>query len=459
MKNLYKYLIALAFIFNTFVGYSQDIKNPTDSITTKDSVASWSVHFQFTNIIQSHPSFKSAYSGRNSFKSTAENGIMSISSSLFIGRKLWKNASLQLNPEITGGLGMSDAKGISAFPNGEVFRIEDPDPKFYVGRIYIQQIFPLKNTGYEHLPSDANQLAGKLPSSRLVINFGKLNMGDYFDDNRYAHDPRNQFFNWALMDQGAWDYPANTRGYTQGLVLELIKPKWELRAASVLLPDLANGPKMDYHWIKSNSTNLEYTRKWNIKKQEGAIRGLLYYQTSKMPSYQAATRLLTNGDPSLENIIEGQAKAPSSLYGGNKYGFGISADQKLNDDLGVFARLGWNDGKHSTWVFTEVDHSASLGASLSGQTWNRPNDTWGLALALSGISKDHQNYLKAGGNGFMLGDGRLNYGPEFLLETYYRAQIHPYVSISLDYQFINHPGYNKDRGPVHVFGVRGHVAF
>ncbi len=251
MKKQNLILIALIFIATGFATlYAQDYKGLVDNnyLSSKDSVAPWSMHFQFTNIIQSHPSFKSKYSGMNSFKSTAENGVMSISSSLFLGRKLWEGGALQINPEITGGVGMSDALGIAAFPNGEVFRIDDPDPKIYIGRLFFQQIIPLKNTQFEHAESDANQLAGKIPTSRLVINFGKLNMGDFFDDNRYAHDPRTQFFNWVLMDQGSWDYPANTRGYTQGIVVELIKPKWEFRAASTLLPDIANGPDMDYNW-------------------------------------------------------------------------------------------------------------------------------------------------------------------------------------------------------------------
>ena len=428
-------------------------------ISPNDSVAPWSLHYQFTNIVQSHPSFKSKYSGRNSFKSTAENGVMSISSSLFLGRKLWRGASLQINPEISGGVGMSNALGIAAFPNGEVFRIDDPDPKIYIGRLFLQQIIPLKNTSYENVQSDANQLAGKLASSRLVINFGKLNMGDFFDDNRYAHDPRTQFFNWVLMDQGSWDYPANTRGYTQGLVVELIKQKWELRASSTLLPDIANGPDMDYDWAKSNATTMEYVRKWNPKNHPGAIRGMLFYQTSKMPSYRAGAKMLLAGDSSIFNVIEGHEKAPASYYGGSKYGFSISADQELTNDLGVFARAGWNDGKHATWVFTEVDHSASLGATILGKSWKRPHDEIGVASVLGGISKDHRNYLKSGGYGFMLGDGNLNYGHELMIETYYKIQLYPYFSLTLDYQFINNPGYNKERGPVHVVGVRGHVAF
>jgi high affinity Mn2+ porin len=325
--------------------------------------------------------------------------------------------------------------------------------------LFFQQIIPLKNTQFEYVESDANQLGGKLPASRLVINFGKLNMGDFYDDNRYAHDPRTQFFNWVLMDQGSWDYPANTRGYTQGIVVELIKPIWQLRVSSTLLPDKANGPNMDYNWPKSNATTVEAVRKWKVNRHPGTIRGMLFYQISKMPSYNSGIKTLLAGDSLILKIIEGVEKAPPSFYGGNKYGFSISADQELTNDMGVFARAGWNDGKHATWVFTEVDHSVSLGANFSGKSWKRPHDEIGIAGALGGISKEHRNYFKAGGYGFMLGDGNLNYGSELLLEAYYKLQLHQYFSISADYQFINHPGYNKDRGPVQVFGIRGHVAF
>ncbi|HXS56162.1 MAG TPA: carbohydrate porin [Hanamia sp.] len=440
---------------------AQNISNLIDNnyISKKDSVAPWSLHFQFTNIIQWHPSFKSQYSGRNSFRSTAENGVMSVSASLFLGRKLWRGASLQMNPEISGGVGMSDALGIAAFPNGEVFRISDPDPKIYIGRAFFQQIIPLKNTSYEDVASDANQLAGKLPSSRLVINFGKINMSDFYDDNRYAHDPRTQFFNWILMDQGSWDYPANTRGYTQGLVVELINPKWEFRASSALLPEMANGSKMNISWIRSNATTIEYVRKWNIKKRPGAIRAMAFYQTSKMPSYSDATKLLLTGDSSVVSIIDGKEQASPSFYGGNKYGFSFSADQQLTNDFGLFARAGWNDGKHSTWVFTEVDHSATVGANILGSSWERPADEIGIAGATGGISKAHHEYLKAGGYGFMLGDGNLNYGNELMIETYYKLQLHSSFSVTFDYQLINNPGYNKARGPVNALGIRGHVAF
>jgi high affinity Mn2+ porin len=428
-------------------------------LANKDSVAPWSLHFQFTNIVQGHPSFSSKYSGKNSFKSSSEKGVMSVSSSLFLGRKLWKGGALHMNPEITGGVGMSDARGIASFPNGEVFRIDDPDPKIYLGRLFLQQIIPLKNTTYENMPSDAGQLAGKLPASRFVINIGKLNMGDFFDDNRYAHDPRSQFFNWVLMDQGSWDYPANTRGYTQGVVIELIKPLWELRASSSLLPEIANGPDMNYNWIKSNATTIEYVSKWNIKKYPGAIRLLAFYQTSKMPSYSQATKMLLNKDSSLLDVLEGITNAPAQYYGGNKYGFSFSADQQLASDVGVFARAGWNDGKHATWVFTEVDQSASLGISISGRKWKRSLDEIGLAGVVSGISKYHREYFKAGGYGFMLGDGNLNYGQEQLAELYYKLQLHENFSITVDYQYIGNPAYNKDRGPVSVYGVRGHISF
>ena len=460
-RNKNFFFIALILTISPFTVTAQNPNGFIENnfLSAVDSVAPWSLHYQFTTIIQSHPSFKSKYSGRNSFKSDPENGVMSISSSLFLGRKLWKGASLQLNPEITGGLGLSNALGIGAFPNGEVFRIDDPDPKIYIGRLFFQQIIPLKNTAYEFIESDANQLAGKFPTSRLVINFGKMNMGDFFDDNRYAHDPRTQFFNWVLMDQGSWDYPANTRGYTQGLVVELIKPTWELRASSTLLPDLANGPDMDYNWTKSNSTTVEYARKWNFRNRPGTIRALLFYQTSKMPGYAAATSLLSTGDSTLVYIIEGKQKAPSELYGNSKYGISFSADQQLSPDFGVFARAGWNDGKHATWVFTEVDQSVTVGGTLLGKKWKRPMDEIGVAAVSGGLSKVHHQYLKAGGYGFLLGDGNLNYADEFLAEAYYKMQLHKNFSITADYQFINHPGYNKDRGPVHVIGVRGHVAF
>ncbi len=281
-------------------------------------------------------------------------------------------------------------------------------------------------------------------------------MTDFFDVNTYSHDPREQFLNWSLMSQGAWDYPANTRGYTMGLVAELVEPKWALRASSVAVPVIANHSEMEYVFGKAQSEILELEKKIRVNGSNGVVRLMSSYTTCRSPSYQEGLVALKTGDSNILNIISGTAKA--STYGGHKFGIYLNIEQEVTKDLGAFSRIGWNDGQYATWAFTEIDQTESAGLSLRGTSWNRAADVAGLAVVVNGISAIHRQFLKEGGYGFIIGDGNLNYGHEAIMETYYNMKVYNSLWLSLDYQFVNNPGYNKDRGPVHVFSLRGHIA-
>jgi len=421
----------------------------------KDS--SWSFHFQLTVIAQAHPGFKAKYSGMNSLADTVEFGATSITSTLFIGKKLWKNASFYLDPELSGGRGLSYALGVAGALNGETYRIGNPAPVISIARAYLQQNFALGNSEFEDQDNSANKVTGKIPTSRITISAGKFSMSDFYDINAYTHDPRSQFLNWALMSNGSWDYPANTKGYTYGLVLELIKPAWAVRISSVAVPKIANHPEMEYVFQKAHSETAELEKKVNIHQHAGTIRLLFSYTASRAPSYNEGLAALKNGDTALLDVISGNAE--NNKYGGKKYGIGLNIDQEIASNIGAFARLGWNDGQYATWAFTEIDQTAQLGLSFKGAGWNRKEDVLGVALVINGISDKHREFLENGGYGFIIGDGRLNYGHEAIAETYYSAKIFDKCWLTLDYQFVDNPGYNKDRGPVHVFSVRAHVEF
>lgn len=421
-----------------------------------DSNKNWSFHFQLTAINQSHPSFKAKYSGNNSLINDAENGKLSLTSTLFVGRKLWNNAAVYFNPEIAGGSGISGAKGIAGFTNGETFRIGSTTPAFYTARFFIRQDFPLKNTLYENAVSDANLVEGKIPASRITITAGKFCLADIFDNNNYSHDPRTQFLNWSLMSNAAWDYPADTRGYTKGIVVELIKPCWAVRFSSVLVPRKANGLQLDYKITKAHSETIEIERSWQIKRP-GTIRLLGFHTVSQAPTYSATLAQVKIGDSSSVDVYTGEKEW--NKYGGIKYGFGINADQELSASIGTFFKASWNDGKTATWAFTEIDRSISAGLQIKGAKWKRPDDNIGIAQVVNGISKGHRDFLNAGLYGFIIGDGKLNYSAEAITEIYYLAKIYSSFFVSADYQFVNNPAYNKDRGPVHVFAIRGHVEF
>lgn len=417
-----------------------------------DSTEKWSYHFQLTTVWQGHPAFHSPYSGTNSLQDNSEDAL-SLTTTLFTGRKLWKGAAVYFNPEIAGGTGISQALGMAGFPNGETFRIGDPKPELYVARAFLRQHIALGGEP-ETVPGDANQLAEKITPSRIDITIGKLAISDIFDDNRVSHDPRMDFLNWSLMNNGAWDYPANTRGYTYLAAAELIQPGWALRFAEALVATYANGPDIDWHISKAHAETLEFEKKIHFGKYDGSIRLMGYANSSKAPSYRQVIADKMNGKDTSMNVVNGKS------YGGVKYGWGLNIDQQLSHAVTSFARVGWNDGKTATWAFTEIDRTASAGIKVNGWQWKRPDDVIGLAGVLNGISKDHRDFLNAGGYGFMIGDGKLpHYGHEAIIEFFYESRIRKSLYLTADYQFVNNPAYNRDRGPVHIFALRTHVEF
>lgn len=406
----------------------------------------FSLHAQTTAIYQYKPGFSVPYSGANSLSATKEQAT-SLTSTVFAGARLWKGASAFINPELAGGSGISKVLGLADATNGETFRVGSTAPKIYLGRLFFNQLIALSDK-YTYQDSDQNQLQGYTPQEYIGLTIGKVCLADYFDGNTYSHDPRTQFMNWGLMSNGAWDYPANTRGYIPSFVAEYVSPVNELRFAYSLLPAQANGLSLDWKFAKANSLTLEYTRRYNISGLDGAVRALVYLTNGRMGNYREAIALNTVA-PVVEDVQQ---------YGNHKYGFGINAEQQLTADLGIFARASWNDGHTQTWAFTEIDHSLSMGVSDKGNSWNRKEDTVGFALVASGLSGPHRDYLAKGGYGFMLGDGKLNYGIEKAAEFYYAAALKKGMYLTGGYQFLQNPGYNKDRnGNVNVLSLRFHA--
>lgn len=423
---------------------------PSDALL-KDS--GWSYHLQFTGIIQWHPSFHSPYVGDNSLSPEQERAY-SVTTTAFLGRKLWKGASIFFNPEMAGGKGVGRTLGIAGFPNGETFRIGNPEPTVYVARIFLRQHIDLDRDHYEYLEDDANQFHERVSTSRITLTAGKFSVGDFFDNNSVSHDPRMDFMNWALMSNGAYDYAANTRGYTYGIIAELIKPGWTLRFGTTLEPVVANGPDLDWHYNHTNSENIEFEKSYSIHGYKGVARLLGYYNVNKGPKYRDAINEKLNGTDTSLDVLVGKA------YGNKKPGLGLNLEQELTASTSAFLRLGWNNGKNATWAFTEIDNSISGGIRIFGKSWKRPSDNIGIAALTNGISKDHRDFLAIGGYGFMLGDGKLpNYGRENIAEVFYQTKLFYNLYFTVDYQFVDHPAYNKDRGPVHLFAGRVHLEF
>jgi len=408
----------------------------------------FSFHFQQTIITQYKPAFSAKYTGDNSLQTDVETQS-SLTSTLFGGARLWKGAEGYFNPEISGGSGLSKTLGVAGFPNGETFRVGSASPAIYIARLYLKQNFEW-GTEKDTIQPDLNQLGGLRSKRYFSITAGKFGMADFFDGNEFSHDARTQFMNWALMDNAAWDYPANTRGYALGAVAELGMPNWTLRFAYTLSTVEANGSVWDEKVGKANTQTLEFEKRYTINGLRGTTRILGFINNGKMGKYDQALAL----NPMAPDVDITQA------YGRHKYGFGVSADQYLTNNFGVFAKVSYNDGQTQTWYFTEIDRSLSLGATLRGSSWTRKDDELGLAFVGNGISASHRNYLAGGGYGFIIGDGKLNYSTEMIAELYYKLNAYQNkFFLSPDYQFIVNPAYNKDRGPVNVFSIRAHIEF
>jgi high affinity Mn2+ porin len=409
-----------------------------------DSLRNFNMHFQTTYIYQYKPGFKSEYEGANSLHAATEHQN-SLTMTFYAGLRMAKNTSIYINPEIAAGSGLSGALGMAGSTNGETFRVGNPAPALYLARGYLVHTMPIGNE-IEYENDDANALGQFQPLNYFRFYIGKYSLGDIFDNNSYGNSPRTQFFNWALMNNGAWDYAANVRGYTNAASIDFKLNNNQFKASIAALPNTANGASLNMDIKKANAINFEYKRSLEINKRKGVLGVLIYRNLAGMGNYNKA---IESKDSFLFN---------SRMAGRKKIGFGINYMQEITNNIGFFARLGWNDGKNETWAFTEIDRTASAGLNLNGKIWKREADELGLAWVINGISKEHSNYLAQGGRGFMLGDGKLNYGNEMIAEFYYnmRPEKQP-VWLTADYQYVVNPGYNKDRGPLSVFSLRLHV--
>lgn len=397
-----------------------------------DSIRKYSLRFQMTSIYQYHPNFQADYSGTNSMD-PKEEGALSLTSTLFFDLPLWKGATATFNPEMSGGQGLSQARGLGGFPNGETFRIGDAKPVVYVARMLLEQKFQFKN------------------NKSLQLVFGKFGLSDYFDNNAYSHDPRTQFLNWSLMTYGAWDYAANTRGYTDGLYANYQFDSWQIRASLSALPTYANGPNVEFNFKDSNAVNVEIEKQIVFSNNDTSnIKLLGFRNIAGMGNYNEANSSFTT-IPDIKSTRKD---------GRTKYGIGLNMDYTHGDSWGLFARISYNDGKNETWAFTEIDQSAQLGINLKGKMWNRKDDFAGVAIVANGLSDSHREYQRLGGNGFMIGDGTLNYGIEHIVEVFYSFLVpNTKITLSPDYQFAMNPAYNKDRGPVQFLAIRFHTEF
>lgn len=412
-------------------------------------------------IFQAHGPFHAPYQGINSLLSRGEYKT-SLLGTLFLGMQLRRDpkssTDILFNVESSGGRGISEALGLAGFTNLDVVRNPNLGSTPYIARVQLHQTIGLggKLVDAERTPFS---LSTKVPERRLEFHIGSMSMPDYFDVNNIGSDSHLQFLNWTVDNNGAWDYAADTRGYTYAAVAEYIDKDWTARYGIALMPTVANGVDLDWNLRRASGQNMELELRKSLlgplvsPDRKGAVRILSFVNHARMGLYRdAVNAYLAGTDPKPDIQLH-------ERYGEVKYGFGLNAEQELTPDLRLFTRFGWNEGQHESFAYTEVDQTIEFGGDYSGRGWSRPNDKLGLAFVSNAIKKDHQNYLRLGGLGFLLGDGKLNYARENIVEGYYNLHAWRGVYYALDAQFIDHPGYNKDRGPVLVESVRMHVDF
>ena len=405
------------------------------------------------NIIwQGHFAFHGPYSGPNSLKSKKELTNSRVFT-LYTGVRLAKGTEFLFDIESAGGRGISDAVGLGGFTDLDVARNPTLGAAPYIARMMFHQVIPLTSKMVESERGPFS-LATELPERRLEIHVGKISIVDWFDNNSVANNSHNQFLNWTIDNNGGYDYSADTRGYTYGLHLEYQDRDWALRFAESLMPKVANGIDMEWNLRRARAENIEFElRRSVLPKRAAVFRFLTYVNHANMGSYQEAIGAFLAGKDPVPDVTAHRRQ------GRIKYGFGMSADQEVSTNMRVFGRWGWNEGNNESFAYTEVNETILLGADYKGEPWGRKQDNVGLAFVSNGISKAHQQYLKLGGQGFLLGDGNLNYRRENITEVYYNLHLWRGIFSSPELQYVVNPGYNRDRGPVVVPALRMHVDF
>jgi high affinity Mn2+ porin len=466
---------------------------PTPS-TTEPAEAppqKYNLHAQYTFVGMGDSSFSAKYTnpaysvfGTRSSLPTQGEARETESADAYFGYQLGSNTEFHLDTLVWQGYGLNNTFGLDDFPNGEAFKVGVRYPHFSITRFFLRKTINLGgDTAQESVDDDLLTLRGKQDTNRITITAGRFSVKDIFDNNQYSNDPREQFMNWALMANAAYDYPADALGFTTGIAIEANRSKWTLRygwfqmskyrnsftaeSMYLTLPTEANAGdgKIFQNW--GMVTELEHRH--TLKTHPGSVRLLAFDDRANMGSYKAAIALANEpstlaiwGTPAAflasANDITGGIDDTHALR--NTWGFGFNADQEITKNIGAFSRIGWNNGQNESFEFTDSNWTVTFGTSIKGEKWKQPNDVIGAAFITSGASKADQAYLAAGGLGILTGDGALNYAPEKNVELYYDHQFSKSFHATADYQFAADPAFNKDRGPVPgIFALRLHYEY
>ena len=410
---------------------------------------SWNVHGQLTFIEQAYPAFRSPYQGANSLTSASQTQNTT-SATAFLGYRPWEGTEIYVDPELMQGFGLSNTLGVAGFPNGEAQKSDFPIPRIDIARVFVRQTFGLGGE-QETIEDGPNQLAGKQDISRITVTAGRFAVLDLFDGNFYSHDPRVDFLNWNMYCCGSYDVTMDKISYTWGAAVELNQKYWAIRGGYFLVPTVSNVNTFDTQIPEHGEYIGELELRYSLFSQPGKLRLMGWANIANMGSYGDALAMLVT-IPNYPDITQTRQVRTN-------YGFVVNLEQAITSELGVFSRASWSPGLDEIIGWTDCDESLSFGAVLKGNAWGRPDDKIGVAGVIEGLSPIARAYFAAGGLGILIGDGQLNYRPEQILEAYYAYSLNKWATLTFDYQFINNPGYNADRGPISVFSGRLHAQF
>jgi high affinity Mn2+ porin len=408
----------------------------------------WAVHGQITNVTQGHPTFTAPYSGPNSLRPDGRTEETT-DATLYVGVRVWKGAELWLTPEVDQGRGLDNTVGVAGFPSGEAYKVGSNTPYLRLPRAFIRQTIELGGDIRQVLPA-ATQLAGTGTADALTITMGKFGVTDIFDTNTYAHDPRGDFLNWSTIDTGTFDYAADAWGFTYGVAAEWSQGSRTLRGGAFQLSREPNG-KITGVDFSQFMLVAEFEQRYEGVGPGGKVKLLGFLNRGRMARYRDAVELAAaqGGTPDVAAVRK-YASRP---------GLAVNIEHALTTEVGAFVRAGVNDGTKEAYEFTEINRTLSAGVSIQGTRWGRADDTLGIAGVANGLSGDARAYFAAGGTGILIGDGRLNYGAEKIVELFYSIHLNEHVAFALDYQHVNNPAYNRDRGPVSIYAIRAHAEF
>jgi high affinity Mn2+ porin len=430
-------------------GASANAADDVAARTTTDTPAeNWAIHGQFTYTVQATDGFQAPYSGRNSLSPASNEET--VDATLFLGARLWRGVEFWINPEIDQGFGLDNTLGVAGFPSGEAYKVGADRPYLRLGRAFVRDTID-EGGEQESVEAEANQLSGSHSANRWVLTVGKFSVVDVFDTNQYAHDPRNDFLNWAAVDAGTFDYAADAWGYTVGAAVERYQDSWTVRAGLFDGSNIPNSVHLEpgLHELQGD---LEFEHRHEILAHPGKVMLTAFETRARLGLLDEAVQIAGATGKPLDIAATRQLR--------DRFGADVNLEQELAHDLGVFVRLGKETGNVETYDFTDIDRTVSVGLSLKGSYWFRADDTVGIAGIDNGISAARERYLNAGGLGLVVGDGRLpNPGAEQILETYYSFGLLSQVHLTVDYQFVKNPAYNADRGPVSIFALRLHAQF